>query len=736
MAGKTFYDAMTAFAGAATPVVSQADRELREKAASDLLYMQADYRQAENEFLMDLQESNEYDPDFYRKKLNEFQNDWRSKLLREAKNGYTEREADKMLASMQPQLIANVERQARAKEKQHYYLQGLDTIEKNDSTLAGIERADANNDAIENMYRSGVIDEAKKKELVSKSYAGVFFDSETNKINSLIEDGIKRGKSFEWISNRYDDALKEGNVFTNYSGADIENFTAKEMKAISGQVKKNALASYKDKVELLHKDTDRQLATILDKIHNTADPDVQEALKAQGRVAMKALQDNNPLNMSTEQDVTWGNRFAAHKVKEGGSGSGGVDKAKTYLMKCWGEDFVPSIQNGTAGQYGGTSNAYGTKNYFIENYVKVYAKQTGLNDTEYETLTRYLNAEISAQLKKDFMKVPQVAELYGRIEGFCKKLFPKDNVAAKEAMENITNLLTDTIADKVDFSDPKSMTGIFDKVTNEYQSVLGDYWEGLNKGKGETSEFVAEYFEKDGVTAKDPEKMLAKFNYALAGGYVPKEMRDDAKIAYTNAMGAIQISPYAAGAKDAMAPYANDLIKAVTKNDTDLTASWESDGRYDLTGDVIFTRGSEKYKIKSPNGRSIEVYKVNGDGSQELIADKKTCSNFFFKKHDDKAMQEKREEQSRMIEQKQAYDDVKLEKNILEERTQAHAVMEQNGLNPKNVKDQVEWYGMPEQWYEDAKRNWNKWNDKQRKEYGSLDSYIEEIRENYKKLNK
>lgn len=734
MAGKTFYDAMTAFAGAATPVVSQADRELREKAASDLLYMQADYRQAENEFLMDLQDSNEYDPGFYRKKLNEFQNGWRSKLLREAKTGYTEREADKMLASMQPQLIANVERQARAKEKQHYYLQGLDTIEKNDSTLAGIERADANNDAIENMYRSGVIDEAKKKELISKNYAGVFLDSETNRINSLIEDGIKRGKSFEWISNRYDDALKEGNVFTDYSGADIENFTAKEMKSISGQVKKNALASYKDKVELLQKESDRQLATILDKIHNTADPDVQEALKAQGRIAMKALQDNNPLNMSTEQDVTWGNRFAAHKVKEGGSGSGGVDKAKTYLMKCWNEDFVPAIQNGTAGQYGGTSNAYGTKNYFIDNYVKAYAKEAGLNNEEYATLTRYLNVETTAKLKKDFSKAPQVAEMYGQIENFCKKEFPKDSVAAKRAMEEISDLLTDTIADKVDFSNPRTMTGILNRTTNQWKAVQGNYWEGLNKGKGETSEFVAEYFEKDGVTAKNPEKMLAKFNYALSGGYVPKEMRDDAKIAYTNAMGAIQISPYAAGAKDAMAPYANDLIKAVTKNDTDLTASWESDGRYDLTGDVVFTRGSEKYKIKSPNGRSIEVYKVNGDGSQELIADKKTCSDYFFKKHDDKAMQDKADRQSRMIDKQQANEAVNIENNLNKERTQAHSVMEQNGLDPTNVKDQVEWYGMPEQWYEDAKRTWDKWDKKQRKEYGSLDNYIEVIRENYKKL--
>lgn len=735
MAGKTFYDAMTAFAGAATPVVSQADRELREKAASDLLYMQADYRQAENEFLIDLQESNEYDPDFYRKKLNEFQNDWRSKLLREAKNGYTEREADKMLASMQPQLIANVERQARAKEKQHYYLQGLDTIEKNDSTLAGIERADANNDAIENMYRSGVIDEAKKKELVSKNYAGVFFDSETNKINSLIEDGIKSGKSFEWISNRYDDALKEGNVFTNYSGADIENFTAKEMKAISGQVKKNALASYKDKVELLQKESDRQLATILDKIHNTADPDVQEALKSQGRIAMQALQNNNPLNMSTEQDVTWGNRFAAHKVKEGGSGSGGVDKAKTDLMKCWNEDFVPAIQNGTAGQYGGTSNAYGTKNYFIDNYVKAYAQKEGLNDAEYGELARYLNVETSAKLKKDLMKLPQVAEMFGQVETFCKKEFSKDNVAAKRAMEEISDLLVDTIADKVDTSDPKTMAGIVSKATNQWKAVQGNYWEGLNKGKGETSEFVAEYFEKDGITAKDPEKMLAKFNYALSGGYVPKEMKGDAKIAYTNTMGAIQISPYAAGAKDAMAPYANDLIKAVTKDDTDLTASWESDGRYDLTGDVVFTRGSEKYKIKSPNGRSIEVYKVNGDGSQELIADKKTCSNFFFKKHDDKAMQEKREEQSRMIEQKQAYDDVQIEKDILKERAQVHAVMAQNRMDPNNEKDQIEWYGMPEKEYEDRKRDFARDTDL-RKEYGTFENFLNSYIKNRKKLNK
>lgn len=728
MAKANFFDAMQAMGGAGATIASGVDRELREKAHSDLLYMQADYREAETYFLNELAQSNEYDPNFYKKQLSDFENRWRTRFQQQSKNGYTAREADKMFIQNQPQLYARVQAQYRQRENAHYFQQDMQAIEKNNSALQGQERLDANNEVIENSFASGRINEAQKAQLQTDNYTGVLYDMESANASRIVKNAVANGKTYEEAMKLFDGQYSADDPFKDYSGPGIENFTKKERDAVIAKVKNAAKEEYNTELKARQQKTDDALTVYFEKLKSTADPEMQELYKRQGREAMKAIEKSTPLYISQDQRVTWATRFAPDKLPNGKEGTGRELKTDSDLWKIYKEHRAPKFLNGQFGQFGGAKNAYDVINYFLNDDTKKYAEMNGLSYNEMADAQQNLNIRICSELKNDFKKNPALASLYSQLEAQCKKLNPKDSVAAKEFQDQAMDILTDYIAENVDPSNPETYKDAVKKVTDMVVAARGNYWAGINQGKGETSKFIADYFEKDGVTAKDPKKMLAAGTFALAGGNA-KEYGKNAKLVYTDTTGNLRtLSPYAQGAVDAMNPYANDLIKAMTGDDTDVEGQWEDNGAYDLTGQRIYRRGGEAFKIVSDNGKDIELYRVK-DGKLELVADKKKISDYYFSKHDDPYMQDKADRERREIEKEKARNESNWQNRMANETRQDNAVMDQNNVTEE------EFYGMPREEYEALERNWNKMSRKEKKQYGGdIGNYVQEYMDNMRRL--
>lgn len=730
MAKATFFDAMQSLGGAGANVASGMDKELREKAHSDLLYMQADYRQAETDFLNDLAQSNEYSPDFYKKKLSDFENEWRTKFQQQSRNGYTSREADKMFIQNQPQLYAKVQAQYRQRENAHYLQQDMETIDKNNSTLPGTERLDANNEVIENSFRAGRINEAQKAQLQQENYAGVLYDTEKANASRIMKNAVANGRSLDEALKMFDENYSANDIFKDYQGPGLENFTDKERKSIIDKVKTAAKEEYNTELKARQQQTDDTLTAIFEKVKSTADPEMQELYKKQGRDAMKAIERNTPLYIGQDQRVTWATRFAPDKLPNGGDGTGKQGKVFIEAKNIWDQLRVPKFQNGKAGEFGGAKNAYAMRDHYFNNDLDKLAEMNGLNFYEKADLKQNMNIYVTDKMENDFKKVPAFASLYSQLGADCKRLNPKDSVAAKEFQDQATDILTDLIAEYADPSNPESYKGLVEKATNMVMAARGNYWAGINQGKGETSKFIADYFEKDGVTAKDPKKMLAAGTFALAGGNA-KEYGKDAKLVYTDTTGNLRpLSPYAQGAVDAMNPYVNDLIKAMTGDDTDLEGQWEDNGAYDLTGQRIYRRGGEAYKLVSDNGKDIELYKVTGD-KLELVADKKKINDYFFDKHDRPAMEDKAERENNKVKKQEAQEETEWQNRMEKERRQDNAVMEQNGVTEE------EFYGMSRSEYEALEKAWDKMSKKEKKQYkGDIGNYVQEYMDNMRRLNK
>lgn len=728
----TFYDAIQSLGGAGSVISSGLDKELRDKAHSDLLYMQADYRQAETDFLNSLAQSNEYDPSFYKKQLSDFENRWRTRFQQQSKNGYTAREADKMFVQNQPQLYARVQAQYRQRENAHYFQQDVQAIEKNNSALQGQERLDANNEIIENSFASGRINEAQRAQFQQQNYTGVLYDTEIENASRIVKSAIANGKSYDEAMKLFDGQYSADDPFKDYSGPGIENFTKKERDAVIAKVKNAAKEKYNTELKARQEKTDDTLTVYFEKLKSTADPEMQELYKQQGREAMKAIEKNTPLYISHTQRVTWATRFAPDKLPNGKEGTGRELKTDSDLWKIYNEHRAPKFQNGQFGQFGGAKNAYGVINYTLTNDVKEYGKANNLSYQEIVDAQQNLNIRISSDLENRFKKVPSLASLYSQTTAEAKRLFPKDSVAAQEFQAQLTDMLTDAIAEEVDPSNPKTYEGLVKKLSNRLMASRGNFFYGITQGKGESSKFIADFFTPDKNTGKlickDAKKMLTVGTYALAGGYAG-EYKNDAKLVYTDTMQQIRyLSPYAQEAADAMDPYVNDLVKAMTGDDTDVEGQWEDNGAYDLTGQRIYRRGREAFKLVSDNGKDIELYRVK-DGKLELVADKKKISDYYFSKHDDPYMQDKAERENNKMKKQEVKDESEWQNRIANERRQDNAAMEQNNVTEE------EFYGMPREEYEALERNWNKMSRKEKKQYGgNIGNYVQEYMDNMRRL--
>lgn len=610
MAKATFFDAMQSLGGAGANVASGMDKELREKAHSDLLYMQADYRQAETDFLNELAQSNEYSPDFYKKKLSDFENEWRTKFQQQSRNGYTSREADKMFIQNQPQLYAKVQAQYRQRENAHYLQQDMETIDKNNSTLPGTERLDANNEVIENSFRAGRINEAQKAQLQQENYAGVLYDTEKANASRIMKNAVANGRSLDEALKMFDENYSANDIFKDYQGPGLENFTDKERKSIIDKVKTAAKEEYNTELKAKQQQTDDTLTAIFEKVKSTADPEMQELYKKQGRDAMKAIEKNTPLYIGQDQRVTWATRFAPDTMKQA-SGGGGKKKSTSTSEKNLIEDLLNNVRLGKNSELEGVTTGHQAIDYIRTIGVDTIADEFGIdkNSDEYDALKKRLYFDTIDGLEKLYTskaETNQLAPVVAQVKALVNDWAKSEKFNANELETSIMAEFVDMFAD-IDMTDKKSIDNAANTMKKKIIGLQTSNIESIKQGKAESSRFIEKHMDKNG-NIKDPDKALASGIYQL----------NQTKVIYSDLKNTDVISANADDAvKKVIDPSARSAIRVLDKlnnvNLDKIEARWESDGKHDYTGnrEYIDTENGNTYKFVPTGEKTFDVY-MNG----------------------------------------------------------------------------------------------------------------------------
>jgi hypothetical protein len=404
----TLADVFNAGSDFASTVATIQDRQLKEKAETDLLYMQAQVDSAASAFMQDLAQRNDYSN--WQKDLDSFISQQGNKLQKESANAYTAKRAQEMMLRYRGELEQKVQLEALAKHKESVATTDERTLQLIRNSASGQERLDKTGQVDDKEFATGVIDEntyvAKRMNEATLTANDMYYKKYTTEIDNAIENG----ESLESVIARFekDDIQLEIKVLDSASAnPDVLGTDKAVYKDISGSLDKKgikdklkpALQQYgKLKLAEVQNGNAKKLADIYALCQTSTGNDRAINIKS-GKNLLKTFVGTNKL--SEDDTVKYSNLFDALEDdlnKTGGKmiGSSGT-KAFKAAIGVDPKGFIEAWRRGSLSAEGGFSSLYAAKEAY-KSTVADELKKAGktpeeiekflANDNGYNTLIR------------------------------------------------------------------------------------------------------------------------------------------------------------------------------------------------------------------------------------------------------------------------------------------------------------------------------------------------------------
>lgn len=468
-------DVFNAGADFASTVATIQDRQLKEKAETDLLYMQAQVDSAASAFMQDLAQRNDYSN--WQKDLDSFISRQGNKLQKESANAYTAKRAQEMMLRYRGELEQKVQLEALAKHKESVATTDEMTLQLIRNSFSGQDRLNKTGQVYDKEYATGVIDEnnyvAKKINEATTTANDMYYKKYTTEIDNAIENG----ESLESVIARFekDDiqfeikALDSASANPDVLGTDKAVYkdisSSLDKKGIKDKLKP-ALQQYgKLKLAEVQNGNAKKLADIYALCQTSTGNDRAINIKS-GKNLLKTFVGTNKL--SEDDTVRYSNLFDALEDdlnKTGGKmiGSSGT-KAFKAAIGADPKGFIEAWRRGSLSSEGGFSSLYAAKEAY-KSTVADELKKAGktpeeiekflANDNGYNTLIREGSEIIFNSLEYGVLKAD--------LDEFQKSIIKGDY--PKEAH----GYLVDWVLDRIAQSDMSKTS--FDDVYKDYEKM-------------------------------------------------------------------------------------------------------------------------------------------------------------------------------------------------------------------------------------------------------------------------
>lgn len=646
-----FTNALTGFANALT---NDIDKQMKEKAHSDLLNMQANFELEANRFMNKLKAGNDYEN--WEQDYNKFIKEQGDLMQKNSRNQYTARAASEMLQGYSTNMRKNIENQVFDMRNKDILLKNNDTVNlimQNDG-ISGQDKMNQLSNIFNREVIGGQINGELYKAKLQKYGTDLYLNHYANIGTELISETINKGGSLQSILNAIDNddfsiSLQEV-AYDHTTIEDYENGNA-QYTDITHTIDRNEIkAKAKKSIE-------NQYRAALEDVWNQSANELSEYC-----VGIWQPENNiqQQLALCDRGMYMLDHKYGGNKLKE--------TKRIEYMnmFKQW----KKSLTSGSSKDGSGTGNGTGS------NKVESFATFTkGLPDYALKNIANgeYLNSYEAKEVIQKVIKEQYFSNEWTETDGLTDQ-------QKKEFFENNYSNFGDKLLDCAFIEDRLNKEPRFFSLREKYNAVKADIKKNKGNYTDEASTILGEFvYDLVASTGKEvtPEQLknldsminacqITKLDKMFKEGLISKKLEERLGAAEENDLVFTNINH-----EERFAPGAEEKLSALS---SDLAADLES-----KTGIKVKFKGYEKV----PNDEtSIPIFE-DADGNEykaRTIRDKKnkvTGIEYVDENGntlDTTSMKRKANEEKSAVKQakKEAKDATrKLEDKRLREKTQA-----------------------------------------------------------------
>ena len=445
-------DVFNAGADFASTVATIQDRQLKEKAETDLLYMQAQVDSAASAFMQDLAQRNDYSN--WQKDLDSFISQQGNKLQKESANAYTAKRAQEMMLRYRGELEQKVQLEALAKHKENILVTNQHTLDLIRKNFSGQERINKAGVVHDRQYANGSIDETRYHAESVNGANTAQFEYYVSIGSDLFEEALNSGKGISFIEAAIDNDAKqfELKVLTPDSAnvESLENGTAKYIDISSSintqenkrQAKKTVNNAYNSYVNDIQRSNENQLSMQYTKL---MDPNISDTerltLATQGYTMLEKMKGEQ-LDPNVRDE--YAKKFSLVKENNGNLLSGSKKSVESFVREMSKTDinglidmYCLAAQRGSQSSFGGAENFYTARSA-----LQRALSDSGVNPGETSSALHVLTDKFCETI----LNQPHLKGAKNRLEAFEKDVYKNRDKWPKDAVDHATGWMLDQLA--------------------------------------------------------------------------------------------------------------------------------------------------------------------------------------------------------------------------------------------------------------------------------------------------
>lgn len=447
----TLADVFNAGADFASTVATIQDRQLKEKAETDLLYMQAQVDSAASAFMQDLAQRNDYSN--WQKDLDSFISQQGNKLQKESANAYTAKRAQEMMLRYRGELEQKVQLEALAKHKENILVTNQHTLDLIRKNFSGQERINKAGVVHDRQYANGSIDETRYHAESVNGANTAQFEYYVSLGSDLFEEALNSGKGISLIEAAIDNDAKqfELKVLTPDSAnvESLENGTAKYIDISSSintqenkrQAKKTVNNAYNSYVNDIQRSNENQLSMQYTKLMDPTISDTERfTLASQGYTMLEKMKGEQ-LDPNVRDE--YAKKFSLVK-ENNGLLSGSKKSVESFVKEMSKTDinglidmYCLAAQRGSQSSFGGAESLYTARSA-----LQSVLSDSGVNPGEISSALHVLTDKYCNTI----LNQPHLKGLKNRLEAFEKDVYKNRDKWPKDAVAHATGWMLDQLA--------------------------------------------------------------------------------------------------------------------------------------------------------------------------------------------------------------------------------------------------------------------------------------------------
>ena len=447
----TLADVFNAGADFASTVATIQDRQLKEKAETDLLYMQAQVDSAASAFMQDLAQRNDYSN--WQKDLDSFISQQGNKIQKESANAYTAKRAQEMMLRYRGELEQKVQLEALAKHKENILVTNQHTLDLIRKNFSGQERINKAGVVHDRQYANGSIDETRYHAESVNGANTAQFEYYVSLGSDLFEEALNSGKGISLIEAAIDNDAKqfELKVLTPDSAnvESLENGTAKYTDISSSintqenkrQAKKTVNNAYNSYVNDIQRSNENQLSMQYTKLMDPTISDTERfTLASQGYTMLEKMKGEQ-LDPNVRDE--YAKKFSLVK-ENNGLLSGSKKSVESFVREMSKTDinglidmYCLAAQRGSQSSFGGAESLYTARSA-----LQSVLSDSGVNPGEISSALHVLTDKYCNTI----LNQPHLKGLKNRLEAFEKDVYKNRDKWPKDAVAHATGWMLDQLA--------------------------------------------------------------------------------------------------------------------------------------------------------------------------------------------------------------------------------------------------------------------------------------------------